>query len=160
MVLGAMAPFFALRGNLVASAHFATGSLFAVIVSTSYATGGIAQAGYAWVYVVPLVAGLLGGVRCLAIWGPLALAATLTMCLRRHRPGAASRWPFPRPSRETQGIFDIVLIFVTVLLIIGTFLRTRTLAERETQSHGRGARAGRGRRRARPTRRRAPSWRR
>ncbi len=85
MVIGAIAPVFALRGDLAMSAHFATGSLFLVIISTSYGSGGITQAGYAWVYVVPLIAGLLGGVRCLAIWGPLTLIATLTMSLRRHR---------------------------------------------------------------------------
>jgi two-component system, sensor histidine kinase and response regulator len=132
MVLGAVAPYFALRGNLAASAHFATGSLFAVIVSTSYASGGISQAGYAWIYVVPLIAGLLGGVPCLAIWGPMALAATLTMCWGGIGPFRVSM-AIPSDFAETQLVFDVVLIFVTVLLIIGTFLRTRTLAERETR---------------------------
>jgi len=80
MALGAIAPLAALRGRLTTSAHLVTGSVFAVVISTSYVTGGITQAGYAWVYIVPLVAGLLGGVRCLAIWGPLSLFATLTMC--------------------------------------------------------------------------------
>ena len=37
----------------------ASGSVAAVVISTSYATGGITQAGYAWIYIVPLVAGLL-----------------------------------------------------------------------------------------------------
>ncbi|MEO5823576.1 MAG: response regulator [Vicinamibacteraceae bacterium] len=131
MVLGAIAPFFALRGNLTASAHFATGSLFAVIVSTSYATGGVSEPGYAWIYVVPLVAGMLGGVRCLAIWGPLALAATLTMSFDVIAALPVSM-ALSETFARTQSVFDIALIFVTVLLIIGTFLRTRTLAERET----------------------------
>jgi two-component system, sensor histidine kinase and response regulator len=133
MVLGAIAPLFALRGNLVASAHFATGSLFAVIVSTSYATGGVAEPGYAWIYVVPLVAGMLGGVRCLVIWGPLALAATLMMAFDAIEAVPVSM-AIPETFARTQSIFDIVLVFVTVLLIIGTFLRTRTLAESETQA--------------------------
>jgi two-component system, sensor histidine kinase and response regulator len=133
MALGAVAPYFALRGNLAASAHFATGSLFAAIVSTSYASGGISQAGYAWIYVVPLIGGLLGGVRCLAIWGPMALAATLTMCWGGIGPFRVSM-AIPTAFAETQLVFDIVLIFVTVALIIGTFLRTRTLAERETRT--------------------------
>jgi two-component system sensor histidine kinase/response regulator len=133
MVLGAIAPVFALRGNLVVSAHFATGSLFAVIVSTSYATGGVAEPGYAWIYVVPLVAGMLGGVRCLAIWGPLALAATLLMAFDALGVVKVSM-AIPESFARTQSIFDIALIFVTVLLIIGTFLRTRTLAERETRA--------------------------
>jgi len=132
MALGAVAPYFALRGDLIASAHLATGSLFAVIVSTSYGSGGITQAGYAWIYVVPLVAGLLGGVRCLAIWGPAALAATMTMFFEGIGPLRVTM-AIPEAFAETQGLFDIVLIFVTVLLIIGTFMRTRTLAERETR---------------------------
>jgi two-component system sensor histidine kinase/response regulator len=133
MVLGAMAPLFALRGNLVASAHFATGSLFAVIVSTSYATGGVGEPGYAWIYVVPLVGGLLGGVRCLVIWGPLALAATLLMAFGGLGAVQVSM-AVPEAFARTQVIFDIVLIFVTVGLIIGTFLRTRALAEGETRT--------------------------
>ncbi len=133
MVLGAIAPFFALRGKLVVSAHLATGSLFAVIVSTSYATGGVAEPGYAWIYVVPLVAGLLGGVRCLAIWGPLALAATLIMAFDGLGALPVSM-AVPETFARTQSVFDLVLISVTVLLIIGTFLRTRTLAERETRT--------------------------
>jgi len=79
MALGVIAPYFALRGNIAASAHCATGALFAAIFTTSFGTGGINQPGYAWVYVIPLVAGLLGGVRCLAIWGPATLAGTLAM---------------------------------------------------------------------------------
>jgi two-component system, sensor histidine kinase and response regulator len=133
MVIGAIAPYFALRGDLSTSAHLATGSLFLVIVSTSYGSGGITQAGYAWIYVVPLVAGMLGGVRCLAIWGPMALFATLTMCVGGIGPFAVSM-AIPDAFAETQVVFDIVLIFITVLLIIGTFLRTRTLAERETRA--------------------------
>ncbi len=133
MAIGAIAPCFALRGDLGASAHLATGSLFLVIVSTSYGSGGVTQAGYAWIYVVPLIAGLLGGVRCLAIWGPLALVATMTMVWDGIGPFRVSM-AIPEAFMETQGIFDIVLIFVTVLLIIGTFLRTRTLAERETRT--------------------------
>ena len=117
MMLGAIAPYFAWRGNLAASAHFATGALFAVIVSTSYASGGISQAGYAWIYVVPLIAGLLGGVHCLAIWGPMALAATLTMYWGGIGPFRVSM-AIPSDFAETQLVFDIVLIFVTVALII------------------------------------------
>ena len=40
----------------------------------------------------------------------------------------------PETFARTQSIFDIALIFATVLLIIVTFLRTRTLAERETRT--------------------------
>ena len=133
MVIGAIAPVFALRGDLAMSAHFATGSLFLVIISTSYGSGGITQAGYAWVYVVPLIAGLLGGVRCLAIWGPLTLLATLTMSYGGIGPFRVSM-AIPEAFMETQSTFDIVLIFVTLGLIVGTFLRTRTLAERETST--------------------------
>ena len=133
MVLGAIAPIFALRGDLAMSAHFATGSLFLVIISTSYGSGGITQAGYAWVYVVPLIAGLLGGVSCLAIWGPLTLIGTLTMSYGGIGPFRVSM-AIPEAFMETQSVFDIVLIFVTLGLIIGTFLRTRTLAERETRT--------------------------
>jgi signal transduction histidine kinase/CheY-like chemotaxis protein len=133
MVIGAIAPLFALRGDLAMSAHFATGSLFLVIVSTSYGSGGITQAGYAWVYVVPLIAGMLGGVRCLSIWGPLTLVATLTMCYDGFGPFRVSM-AIPNAFAETQLVFDIVLIFVTMGLTVGTFLRTRTLAERETRT--------------------------
>jgi len=133
MALGAIAPLAALRGRLTTSAHLVTGSVFVVVISTSYVTGGITQAGYAWIYIVPLVAGLLGGVRCLAIWGPFALFATLTMCfggigtlrVTMELPDAFASW---------QSVFDVVLIFTTILLIIGTFLRTRALAEAETKA--------------------------
>ena len=127
-------PFFALRGDLSTSAHLATGSLFLVIVSTSYGSGGVTQAGYAWIYVVPLVAGMLGGVRCLAIWGPLALVGDADDVPSAASGRSASRWRSPTRSPRRRVVFDIVLIFVTVLLIIGTFLRTRTLAERETRT--------------------------
>jgi signal transduction histidine kinase/DNA-binding response OmpR family regulator len=133
MAIGAVAPVFALRGDLATSAQFATGSLFLVIVTTSYGSGGITQAGYAWIYLVPLIAGLLGGVRCLALWGPLALLATLTMSYGGIGPFRVSM-AIPEAFMETQSGFDIVLIFLTVGLIVGTFLRTRTLAERETQT--------------------------
>jgi two-component system sensor histidine kinase/response regulator len=133
MAIGAIAPYFALRGDLPMSAHLATGSLFLVIVSTSYGSGGITQAGYAWIYLVPLIAGLLGGVRCLALWGPLALFATLTMSYGGIGPFRVSM-AIPDAFMETQSTFDIVLIFVTVGLIVGTFLRTRTLAEHETRT--------------------------
>jgi signal transduction histidine kinase/DNA-binding NarL/FixJ family response regulator len=133
MALGAIAPFFALRGDLFASANLVTGSLFAVIVSTSYGSGGVGQAGHAWIYVVPLVAGMLGGVRCLAIWGPLSLAATLTMALGGIGPFRVTM-AIPEAFAQAHGVFDIVLIFLTVGLVIATFLRTRTLAEREHQA--------------------------
>jgi signal transduction histidine kinase/CheY-like chemotaxis protein len=133
MVLGAVAPLAALRGRMATSAHVVTGAVFAVVVSTSYTSGGVAQAGYAWIYIVPLVAGLLGGVRCLAIWGPLSLAATLTMCFNGIGPLRVTM-ELPETFAGWQGVFDVVLIFTTILLIIGTFLRTRTLAEAETQA--------------------------
>jgi two-component system, sensor histidine kinase and response regulator len=133
MALGAIAPLAALRGRLSTSAHLVTGSVFAVVVSTSYVTGGINQAGYAWIYVVPLVAGLLGGVRCLAIWGPLSLCATLTMCFGGIGPLRVTM-ELPDAFASWQGVFDVVLIFTTILLIIVTFLRTRALAEGETQA--------------------------
>ena len=133
MVVCAVAPYFALRGDLTVSAHVATGALFAVIVSTSYGSGGITQAGYAWIYVVPLVAGMLGGVRCLAIWGSMALAATLTMYSNGIGPFRVSM-AIPEAFMATQSVFDIVLIFVTLLLIVATFLRTRALAEGETRT--------------------------
>ena len=56
MALGAIAPLAAVRGRLTTSAHLVTGSVAAVVISTSYVTGGITQAGYAWIYIVPLVA--------------------------------------------------------------------------------------------------------
>jgi signal transduction histidine kinase/DNA-binding response OmpR family regulator len=133
MAVGALAPFFALRGDLFTSANLATGSLCAVIVSTSYGSGGIAQAGYAWIYVVPLVAGLLGGVRALAIWAPLALAATMSMAAGGIGPFLITT-AIPEAFAEAQGVFDIILIFATVGLVVATFLRTRTLADRETQA--------------------------
>ena len=133
MALGAAAPFFALRGDLFTSANLVTASLFAVIVSTSYGSGGVSQAGHAWIYVVPLVAGMLGGVRCLAIWGPLSLAATLSMAFGGIGPFRITM-AIPQAFAEAQGVFDIVLIFLTVGLVIATFLRTRTLAERENQA--------------------------
>ncbi len=133
MVLGAIAPIFAWRGDLPTSAHIVTGSLFLVIVSTSFATGGVTQAGYAWIYVVPLIAGLLGGMRCLLTWGPLALAATLAMSTGGIGPVRVTM-ALPDAVAQSQVGFDIVLIFVTVLLIMATFLRTRTLAERENQA--------------------------
>jgi signal transduction histidine kinase/CheY-like chemotaxis protein len=40
----------------------------------------------------------------------------------------------PQSFAESQEVFDIVLIFVTVGLVMATFLRTRTLAEREHQA--------------------------
>ena len=133
MALGAMSPFAALRGDLATSAHLVSGSVFAVVVTTSYASGGVTQAGYAWIYIVPLVAGLLGGVRCLALWGPLALVATLTMCFDGIGPFRVTM-SLPDTFASWQSVFDVTLISVTVLLIVGTFLRTRTLAERETQA--------------------------
>ena len=133
MALGAIAPYFALRGNLAASAHCATGALFAAIFATSFGTGGISQPGYAWVYVIPLVAGLLGGVRGLSIWGPATLAGTLVMSFGGLGPLRVSM-AIPQAFAETQKIFDIVIVFATVLLIVGTFLRTRSIAERETRA--------------------------
>ena len=93
--------------------NLVSGSLFLVIVSTSYASGGVAQAGYAWIYVVPLVAGLLGGVRCLVIWGSLALFATLTMCCGGIGPLRVTM-DLPDAFAAWQGVFDIVLIFMTI----------------------------------------------
>jgi signal transduction histidine kinase/CheY-like chemotaxis protein len=133
MALGAIAPLAALRGRLSTSAHLVTGSVFAVTISTSYVTGGIAEAGYAWIYIVPLVAGLLGGVRCLALWGVIALAATLSMCFGGIGPLRVTM-ELPDAFASWQSVFDVILIFTTILIIIGTFLRTRTLAERESQA--------------------------
>ena len=43
MALGAIAPYFALRGNSTASAHCATGAFFAAIFTTSFGTGDISE---------------------------------------------------------------------------------------------------------------------
>ena len=132
MVLGAIAPFFALRGDLVASAHFATGSLFAGHRQHQLRPGRRHRR--------PATPGSTS-----SRWSPGCSAASAAWpsgarwpwrrrcdVLRRPRAGARHDGHPRERSRETQSIFDIVLIFVTVLLIIGTFLRTRTLAERET----------------------------
>jgi signal transduction histidine kinase/DNA-binding NarL/FixJ family response regulator len=130
MLLGAVTPFAIRRGALQLSANCATAALFIVIVTTTFGSGGVSQAGYAWIFVVPLAAGLLGGMRPLLGWGALSLAATLMMAV-----GGIGRLQVTMsldPSFvQIQSVFDIVLIFVTVILVMATFLRTRTLAERE-----------------------------
>jgi signal transduction histidine kinase/CheY-like chemotaxis protein len=131
MALGAVVPFAVRRGHVLLSANAATAALFLVILTTSWGSGGVSQPGYAWIFIVPLVAGLLGGLRCLAVWAPMALAGTLAMYAGGIGPFEVSMI-LPEDLAASQGVFDIGLVFATVTLIVATFLRTRTLAERET----------------------------
>jgi two-component system sensor histidine kinase/response regulator len=131
MLLGAVTPFAVRWGALQLSANAASAALFTVIVTTSLGSGGVSQAGYAWIFVVPLAAGLLGGMRPLLCWGALSLVATLVMAVGGIGPVQVTMSLDPS-FVQIQNVFDIILIFVTVVLVMATFLRTRTLAERET----------------------------
>ena len=136
MALGAGVPFAMRHDRVGLSANLASGALLLVILTTSWGSGGVNRPGYAWIFVVPLAAGLLGGLRCLAVWGPLSLAGTLAMY-------AGGVGPFPvtmrlppelagGQSRFDIAVFDIGFVFATMALVVATFLRTRALAERET----------------------------
>jgi signal transduction histidine kinase len=132
MVIGGLAPWVARRTSAPGVvANLAGLALFIATVSSAFSSGGISEPGSAWIFIIPIAAGLLGGVRALVLWTAISAIAGVALCFGGIGPFVV-QMRIPSELAESQRVLDVVLIFATILLLVSSFLKSRERADAET----------------------------
>jgi len=121
------------KRNPRASAHLIAATVLITVAFTSASNGGITEPGHTWLYLVPLLAGLIGGARPLVIWSVVALATVLWLSTGHLGP-LAVQTVLPPERMPLLRVANIVLLVITFGLLISAFLRNRHLAEEEAKA--------------------------
>lgn len=131
MVVASTVNLLALRHHRITAVagHLGTALLFGTQCATAWSFGGFFDVGFAWFYLVPLVAALLVGTRGLVFWFAGTMSALLFFwTFQVHGPGLQTI--LAEADQPAAALMSRVLAVVAVTFTAGALIRIQSRQER------------------------------
>jgi len=110
--------------------NFAMFGISAGVMGAVYSNGGLGQVAAGWLFVIPLFAGLMGGMRVGAIWSLISLLSIVLFWIA-HAQGVAFPELTPGPDVDSQNRLQQLALFLSISGCMLAYLYQVKEAEKE-----------------------------